>query len=259
MSYILPEIIKIGGVLKNRKIEQPLFIPKNDFNGITYGYDSYNKETIKDLLEYCVLNLIKEIGVENIKVNIIDFTITRKYQNLNQFRKEEFFKYINKNNLSLFLNEIENRVTEINEDYLLDEFQNICDYNINNLNDLLEYNIIILNFDNFKVNNESDYQSILNLLKHGRESGVIFIINVNLKDFENELNKINQDNYSSETNRFKLLCFLRSKLSILYQNEKGYNIINTKPQIIKPELGGVKKNFMMRFYVKTNIILIKFH
>ena len=79
MDYTLPNCIKIGGKLEYNSQQFEICIPKNEFKGMSYAYGFKNEFFFTEMLEFCVLNLIKEIGFENTKVYIIEFNLNSKH------------------------------------------------------------------------------------------------------------------------------------------------------------------------------------
>jgi hypothetical protein len=226
---ILPNNIKIGGDLSYKDKRSSLMISKQDFKGILYAYNEQNNEQdFTNLIEYSALNLANDIGIDYAKIHLVDFTLTRKFQNINKFKKEKWFvNYVSQDNIKSFIETLETKVISVKDNYLEDYFKNIDEYNKLNSDEKINYDIVILSLDSFQLNNQSHYNSLLNLIIHGVNTGVLFFIKVNGVEFEKELAKAESEKYQiNSKGRNTFLKHLRFNLPLLFFNSKKYQLIN---------------------------------
>ncbi len=221
MNY-LNENINLGGCLEYKGNKYDVDIEKDNFNSIAYAFDNSNEIELTQALEKGVLKIIEQLNNDILKIHIIDFDVTRKFRNLNQLKHiENLINYVDASNIKQTLNEIEKTVIDYNNNYLTDSISNICEYNKQNNDFPLNYNIVIINFNYLDISNEH-YISLDKLLKHGRNAGVLFFFLFNSSTFATEIVESRNKNNFNNKQKIEFLELILSKSITIYKTKDRY-------------------------------------
>ncbi len=227
----LPEKINLGGCLEYNGNKYDVDIEKENFVSVAYAFDNSNEMELTIALEKAVLKTIQELENDILKIHIIDFDITRKFRNLNRLKHiENLINYVNITNIKQTLSDIENTVIDYNNNYLNDEYADICEYNKDNGAFSLSYNIIIINFDYLEINNEH-YISLNKLLKHGRKAGVLFFFLFNGASFANEIAESKQKSTFNNRQKIDFFELILNNATTIYKSKERYLIQNTTDKV----------------------------
>ena len=109
----LPKNINLGGCLEYKSNQYEVEIEAEKFESIAYAFDEIDKMSLT--------NALKKLENKLLKIHIIDFDVSRKYQNLNLIKHPY--------NIRDSLKEIENTVIEYNNDYINNGCSDFCTYN----------------------------------------------------------------------------------------------------------------------------------
>ncbi len=222
----LPKNINLGGCLEYKSNKYDVEIEAVKFDSVAYAFDEIDKMSLTSALEKSVLKILEELENKLLKIHIIDFDVSRKYQNLNLIKHpSNIINYIDSNTIKDSLKEIENTVIEYNNDYLNNGFSDICSYNKENNDFPLSYNIVIVNFDYLEINNEY-YSALHKLLNQGRRSGVLFFFQFKSKSIAQEIAESRQKATFNNKHRIEFLELILKKSIVIYRAKDRYAIQN---------------------------------
>lgn len=223
----LPKNINLGGCIQYNGNNYEVDVEKSFFNSLGFGYDNNNEKELTKALEKSIIKIVKQVDNSLLKIHLIDYDLTRKFQSLNALKNiPNLINYVGKSNIKQTLENIEETIIEYNNNYLSTEYKNVCEYNNENKDFPLQYNIVVINFDYLTLN-EEQYLSLIKLFKNGKSAGVYFYFIFNSKSFAEEIVISRKKDYLSNKNKVEFYEMIFSNSTIIYNADGKYKIQNT--------------------------------
>lgn len=175
-DYNFPSSIYCGDLNGKKNSIFPFVMPE-EIGGFTVLYN--NEEKSNNFIESVMLNLLNTMPLDNIEINIFDYSLRKRFPYLSELRSSGIYNILNKSSLAkVRYNELEDIIRNRHDELLSPEITTISQYNaVSKFHE--KYYILILNLSNFPDDYILD-DNFIDFINTSREAGIYIISFMNI-------------------------------------------------------------------------------